>query len=68
MLQAFEKNTGVSLRYRIGKRRAGDIPAIYSNSEKARRLLNWQCRLGVSEIVESAWKWELELQKESKNH
>lgn len=66
MLNAFEKVTGVPLRYRIGARRPGDIPAIYSNSEKAHRLLNWQCRLGVSEIVESAWKWELELQKESK--
>lgn len=66
MLNAFEKITGKKLNYKIGPRRPGDIPAIYSNSEKAARLLNWRCQLGVNEIVESAWKWELQLQKESK--
>lgn len=58
MLHAFEKITGQKLNYKLGKRRPGDIPAIYSNSEKAHRLLGWQCEYGVEDMIRSAWKWE----------
>ncbi len=42
----------------MGERRSGDIPAIYSNSAKAKNILGWEATLGVKEMVESAWKWE----------
>ncbi len=63
MLHAFEKITGQKLNYRLGERRQGDIPAIYSNSEKARKLLGWECQYGVEEMILSAWKWEHNRQK-----
>jgi UDP-glucose 4-epimerase len=64
MLNAFEKITGQKLNYKLGGRRQGDIPAIYSNSEKARRLLHWECRYNVEDMIKSAWAWEHNRTKE----
>ena len=58
MIEAFEHITGKPLNYTLGKRRPGDIPAIYSDSSKAEKELGWSCRYGVREMLESAWKWE----------
>ena len=63
MLHAFEKITGKKLNYKLGPRRQGDIPAIYSNSTKAKQLLGWECKYGVEEMILSAWKWEEHLAK-----
>lgn len=58
MIHAFEKTTGVKLNYKIGSRRQGDLPAIYADPEKARRLLNWFAKRKVEDIMMSAWLWE----------
>jgi len=61
MIHAFEEITGVKLNYVLGTRRAGDIPAIYSDSARAEQLLHWHCKYGLKDMVESAWKWEQNL-------
>jgi len=61
MIHAFEEFTGVKLNYVQGARRAGDIPAIYSDSARAEQLLLWRCKYGLKDMVESAWKWEKNL-------
>jgi len=58
-VHAFEKVTGRQLNYRIGKRRAGDVVAIYANKNKAAKLLGWQPKRGIETIMETAWKWEV---------
>ena len=58
-VHAFEKVTGQKLNYKIGPRRAGDVVAIYSNKEKAEKLLGWQPVRGIEEIMRTAWAWEL---------
>ncbi len=58
MLDAAEKVVGHKLNYTIGDRRPGDVPAIYSDSSLANRLLGWKCRYDVHDMMESAWKWE----------
>jgi len=63
MIHSFEKVTGIKLNYLLGERRPGDVPAIYSDSSKALQALNWQCRHGIEDIMESAWKWENHLFK-----
>lgn len=65
MLNAFEKITGRKLNYQLGERRPGDIPAIYSNSAKAKALLGWECQYGVEEMIQSAWKWQENLKIEN---
>jgi len=61
MIHAFEKITGVKLNCIFGERRAGDVPAIYSDSARASTLLHWRCKKNLTEMVESAWKWEQNL-------
>ncbi|MFL5754140.1 MAG: UDP-glucose 4-epimerase GalE [Bacteroidia bacterium] len=61
-IHAFEKVSGVKLNYRVGPQRAGDVIAVYSDSSKARRLLGWECKYGIEEMMSSAWKWENYLQ------
>lgn len=57
-IKAFEAETGISLNYEIGPRRAGDIPAIYSNYEKAKNELGWTPRYDINDIMRTAWAWE----------
>lgn len=57
-IHAFERVTGQSLNYRIGPRRPGDVVAVYANNDKAARLLSWQPRFGIEEIMRTAWEWE----------
>lgn len=66
MIHAFEDVTGIKLNYELGGRREGDIPAIYSNSAKAAKLLHWSCQHDIRDMVMSAWKWEQELAHERK--
>ncbi len=63
-IAAFEKTSGVKLNYQIGPRRAGDVIAIFANNNKAKEGLGWNPNLGIEEMMDTAWKWELKLQKE----
>jgi UDP-glucose 4-epimerase len=63
-IKAFEKVSGVSLNYKIGPRRDGDIEQVYSDSTKAKNELGWETKINLDEMMSSAWKWELQLKVE----
>jgi len=58
-IKAFEKASGKKLNYKIAPRRVGDVEAIYSDSSKALKLLGWKPQYNIEEMMETAWKWEL---------
>ena len=58
LVNYFEKNTNQELKYTIGERRPGDIPAIFANTDKAEKELGWKARLTVEDAVVDAWKFE----------
>lgn len=58
LVKYFEKNTSQELKYTIGERRPGDIPAIFANTDKAEKELRWKSRLTVEDAVVDAWKFE----------
>lgn len=64
-IKAFESENGQSLPYKVVPRRAGDVAAIYADSRKAEALLHWKPKLGIAEMMRSAWKWEQHLQSEA---
>lgn len=64
-INAFEKVSGKKLNYTIGNKRAGDVEAIYSDSKKALTELNWKTQHSIEEMMETAWKWELNLASEN---
>ena len=59
IINAFEKNTEVKLKYKIGDRREGDAPVVYADTTKANQVLGWKAELGLDDMIRSAWKWEL---------
>lgn len=60
-IRSFEKVSGVKLNYELGPRRPGDVVAIFANNDKAKKLLGWQPRYGLEDIMSTAWKWEMRL-------
>ncbi len=57
VLDAIRKVTAKDLQVVIGPRRTGDAAAIYADSTKARKILGWQPRMELPQIVESAYLW-----------
>ncbi|MBT30904.1 MAG: UDP-glucose 4-epimerase GalE [Thalassobius sp.] len=64
VIEAFERVTKQKLNYEIGPARPGDVAAIYSDSSKALEKLGWKTKIGLDEMMDSAWKWQLTLNKE----
>ena len=58
VIHAFEKVTNKKLNYELGPRRAGDGVAIYSNYKKAAKLLGWEPKRSIEDIMRTAWEWE----------
>jgi UDP-glucose 4-epimerase len=65
-INSFEKVSGVSLNYEIGPRRPGDIIAIYANNDLAKKVLGWQPKYSLDDMMSTAWKWEQRLKADDK--
>ncbi|WP_439880980.1 UDP-glucose 4-epimerase GalE [Pontibacter sp. MBLB2868] len=61
-IHAFEHATGQKLNYKIGPRRAGDVPKIYADVTKATEVLGFKTTSTLEEAMQSAWDWQLSLQ------
>ncbi len=57
MLAAVEKITGRRVTRRIGPRRTGDSPVLVADVTKAKAMLGWKARFGLSDMVSTAWEW-----------
>ena len=60
-IKAFEKISGVKLNYELGPRRPGDVIAIYANNTHAREKLGWEPKIGIEDMMRTAWQWEVSL-------
>lgn len=58
VVEAFERINSLKLNYRMGPRRSGDVEQIFANADKANKLLNWKCELGIDDAVADAWRWQ----------
>lgn len=63
-IKSFEKVSGVKANYTIGPRRSGDVEAIYSQTDLSKKELNWEAQFTLDKMMETAWKWELNLKKQ----
>ncbi len=57
MINAFERVSGEKLPYKIAPRRAGDLPELYANPEKALRELGWRAELTVDNAMEDTMRF-----------
>ena len=58
VLRAVKRVTGKDVPHLFAEPRAGDPPILFADATKARRVLGWSARLGMEEIVATAWRWE----------
>lgn len=58
IVKAFEKQNGVSIKYKIVERRAGDVAECYANPSKAFRELEWKAEKTLEDMVRDAWNFE----------
>ncbi|RYD56615.1 MAG: UDP-glucose 4-epimerase GalE [Sphingobacteriales bacterium] len=65
LIKSFEKVSGYDLNYKLGPRRAGDVIAVYANNNKAKALLDWDIKYSLDQMMDTAWRWEVFLKKES---
>jgi UDP-glucose 4-epimerase len=58
IVQAFEAANDIKVPFKIGPRRAGDIPESYTDPTAASQALNWSAKLGIEDICRDAWHWQ----------
>ena len=61
IISEFEKSTGEIVPHKIGKRRKGDIVAIWANPSRALEELGWSAKRGLGESLADAWRWQQSL-------
>lgn len=57
IINAFNKASGMELKYHIEPRRPGDAASTYADPEKAFRELGWKAQYGIDEMCEDAWRF-----------
>jgi len=61
LVNTFEKVNKIKLNYSLGGRRDGDITEAFADCSKIYSELKWKANLTLEEALESAWKWEKNL-------
>ena len=57
LVNTFEKVNGVKVKYKIGARRTGDIPACYADPSKAEKELGWKAEKGIEDMCRDGWRF-----------
>lgn len=57
MVEAFRQASGQKIPYKIVDRRPGDVSAVYADTSKASKELQWTAKLGLKEMCEDSWRW-----------
>ena len=58
IINTFEKVNGVKVNYEIGPRRAGDLPEVWANVDKAANVLHWKANRSLADMCRDAWNWQ----------
>jgi UDP-glucose 4-epimerase len=64
-IKSFERISGISLKYTITGRRAGDIEKIWADPSFANKELGWKTKSTLDEAMKTAWDWEKQIRKKS---
>ena len=52
-------NTFEKVNYEIGSRRAGDLPEVWANVDKANNVLGWKAERTLEDMCRDAWNWQV---------
>ena len=59
IINTFENVNGVKVNYEIGSRRAGDLPEVWANVDKANNVLGWKAERTLEDMCRDAWNWQV---------
>ena len=59
MVKTFEEVNGVKVPYKITPRREGDIATCYADTTKAKKMLHWEAKLELPEMLKDAYNFIL---------
>lgn len=57
IIQATESITGQKVNYTIAPRREGDPAVLVADPSKIRRVMGWEAKYGLNDMVYTAWNW-----------
>ncbi|RVU26506.1 UDP-glucose 4-epimerase GalE [Sandaracinomonas limnophila] len=63
VILAFEKANNIKVKYEIKPRREGDITAVYADTSKSEKNLNWKANKSLEEALKDAWTWQKNITK-----
>lgn len=58
LVKEYEKQSGRTVAYKIGQRRAGDAPAVWADASKARNKIGFKATHGIVEMCQDTWRWQ----------
>ena len=58
VIRAFSEAWGAPVSYRIVGRRPGDVAECYANTEKAKRVLGFECTRDIKKMCEDSARWQ----------
>ena len=58
LVHAFEKVTGVKIKYVIGPRRDGDVDENYADATKAFKEMGWKAQFNIEDMCRDSWNWQ----------
>tara|TARA_B100001113_G_scaffold313969_1_gene279312 strand:- start:73 stop:1080 length:1008 start_codon:yes stop_codon:yes gene_type:complete len=61
IIESFEKVNGLPLKYIIGPRREGDVPAIYADNKLITQKIGWKSKYSIEDALKHSWIWEQKL-------
>ena len=60
IVHGFERATNQKVPFNITSRRAGDLPAFWADTTKARSTLNWEAKRSLMDMLIDASQWQLQ--------
>jgi len=64
LVKTFERVNSLKLNYKIGERRAGDVPAVWADTSLANSELGWSAQRCLDDTLKCAWEWEKHLRED----
>ena len=55
LVNQFKKSVGISVPYKFGKRRMGDVPELWANCDLAKKNLGWKAKYSLHDMILSSW-------------
>ena len=59
MVRAFENVSGRNVPFEITHRRKGDLAEYFADPGLAKKILDWEAKMGIHTMCEDTWRWQV---------